>query len=84
MDVRQEDLYTGKVKDIFYGMDGSGWVMGRMLGKEIAMKKLNIVLVGLGFGGAFVPIYKDHPGVGSIGILIRTAALWRSLPERTG
>ena len=68
MDVRQEDLYTGKVKDIFYGMDGSGWVMGRMLGKEIIMKKLNIVLVGLGFGGAFVPIYKDHPGVGSIGI----------------
>lgn len=43
MDVRQEDLYTGKVKDIFYGMDGSGWVMGRMLGKEIIMKKLNIV-----------------------------------------
>ena len=42
--------------------------MGRMLEKEIIMKKLNIVLVGLGFGGAFVPIYKDHPGVGSIGI----------------
>ena len=34
------------------------------------MKKLNVVLVGLGFGGAFVPIYKDHPAVGNIGILI--------------
>jgi len=32
------------------------------------MKKLNVVLVGLGFGGAFVPIYKDHPAVGNIGI----------------
>ena len=59
MDVRQEDLYTGKVKDIFYGMDGSGWVMGRMLGKEIIMKKLNIVLVGLGFGSSGSGEYRD-------------------------
>lgn len=31
-------------------------------------KKLNIALVGLGFGGAFVPIYKAHPDVGTVGI----------------
>lgn len=30
--------------------------------------KLNIVLVGLGFGGSFVPIYRDHPNVGTLGI----------------
>jgi predicted dehydrogenase len=32
------------------------------------MKKINVVLVGLGFGGAFVDIYKHHPNVASIGL----------------
>ena len=32
------------------------------------MKKLNIALVGVGFGGAFVGIYKEHPMVASVGI----------------
>ena len=32
----------------------------------ISMKKLNVALVGLGFGGAFAPIYKAHPDVGEI------------------
>ena len=31
-------------------------------------KKLNVALVGLQFGGAFVPIWRDHPDVASIGI----------------
>ncbi|MGI6743918.1 MAG: Gfo/Idh/MocA family protein [Eubacteriales bacterium] len=30
------------------------------------MKKINIALVGLGFGGAFAPIYKEHPDVGKL------------------
>lgn len=30
--------------------------------------KLKAVVVGLGFGGAFVPIWRDHPDVGEIGI----------------
>ena len=30
------------------------------------MKKLNVALVGLGFGGAFAPIYKEHPNVGEV------------------
>ena len=30
------------------------------------MKKINVALVGLGFGGAFVDIYKHHPNVESI------------------
>ena len=32
------------------------------------MKKVNIALVGLGFGGAFAPIYREHPNVGTIGV----------------
>ena len=32
------------------------------------MKKLNIALVGLGFGESFLPIYLDHPNVGTVGI----------------
>jgi len=31
-------------------------------------KKLNVVLVGLGFGAAFVPIYRHHPDVGILGL----------------
>ncbi|MBQ9855224.1 MAG: Gfo/Idh/MocA family oxidoreductase, partial [Clostridia bacterium] len=30
------------------------------------MKKINIALVGLGFGGAFAEIYKEHPNVGEV------------------
>ena len=30
--------------------------------------KLKAVVVGLGFGGAFVSIWRDHPDVGEIGI----------------
>ncbi len=30
--------------------------------------KLNVVLVGLGFGGAFVPIYRHHPDIGTVGV----------------
>lgn len=32
------------------------------------MKKVNVAVVGLGFGGAFVDIYKHHPNVGEITI----------------
>lgn len=32
------------------------------------MKKLNIALVGLQFGGCFLPIYLDHPNVERVGI----------------
>ena len=30
------------------------------------MKKINVALVGLGFGGAFAEIYKAHPNVGEL------------------
>ena len=31
-------------------------------------KKLKAAVVGLGFGGAFVPIWRDHPDVACVGI----------------
>ncbi|MBQ1504647.1 MAG: Gfo/Idh/MocA family oxidoreductase, partial [Oscillospiraceae bacterium] len=30
------------------------------------MEKLNVALVGLGFGGAFAPIYAAHPDIGTL------------------
>lgn len=30
------------------------------------MEKINVALVGLGFGGAFADIYQNHPGVGRL------------------
>ncbi len=32
------------------------------------MQQINVALVGLGFGWGFVPIYVDHPDVGSVGV----------------
>lgn len=32
------------------------------------MKQLNVALVGLAFGGAFLPIYLDHPNVANVGV----------------
>ena len=32
------------------------------------MKKINVALVGVGFGGAFADIYKHHPNVGQISL----------------
>ncbi|MBR4429254.1 MAG: Gfo/Idh/MocA family oxidoreductase, partial [Clostridia bacterium] len=36
--------------------------------RRLQMKKLGVVLCGLGFGGAFAPIYRDHPDVRFIGL----------------
>ena len=37
-------------------------------GGLITMEKINVALVGVGFGGAFVDIYKHHPNVGEISL----------------
>lgn len=40
------------------------------------MKKINVALVGVGFGGAFVGIYKNHPNVGEVSLFdVNTEAL---------
>ena len=39
------------------------------------MKKINVALVGLGFGGAFLPIYREHPQVGKVKIFDINTAL---------
>lgn len=39
------------------------------------MKKINVVLVGLGFGSCFLPIYLDHPNVEKVGIFDANQAI---------
>ncbi len=48
------------------------------------MKKLHVALVGLGFGGAFAEIYKEHPDVGEVSIFDTDTALCREFAERFG
>ncbi|GGD89942.1 Gfo/Idh/MocA family protein [Paenibacillus nasutitermitis] len=48
------------------------------------MKKINIVLVGLGFGGAFAEIYKDHPNIGTIGIYDTNKEMLRNAANHYG
>jgi predicted dehydrogenase len=48
------------------------------------MEKLNVALVGLGFGGCFAPIYPKHPDVASFGIYDPNQGLAKSVSERLG
>ena len=48
------------------------------------MKKINIALVGLGFGGAFAEIYKCHPNVGVIGICDTNQKLAQTVSNACG
>ena len=36
-----------------------------------ATKKVNVAIVGLGFGKEFIPIYQKHPRVGEVAICAR-------------
>lgn len=45
-------------------------------------EKLNVVLVGLGFGSSFLPIYCDHPDVASVGIYDPNENLLQEMAER--
>jgi len=47
-------------------------------------RKLNVALVGLGFGGAFAGIYKQHPDVNEIGIYDTDKELMKKVSEHTG
>lgn len=48
------------------------------------MKKLNVALVGLGFGGAFLPIYVNHPDVEEVGIFDLNGELAKKFADRYG
>lgn len=45
-------------------------------------RKWNVALVGLGFGGAFVPIYRHHPDVGLLGLCDADMDKTRKFQER--
>jgi predicted dehydrogenase len=53
-------------------------------------KKINVALVGLGFGGAFAGIYKNHPNVSTAGIfdinkdLLKDAAKYHGIEKIYG
>jgi len=48
------------------------------------MKKINVVLCGMRFGAAFVPIYRDHPDVESVGICDTNPEVLRKVAEAHG
>ncbi len=48
------------------------------------MKKINVALVGLGFGGAFLPIYREHPQVGKVKIVDINTALQNHFKRKWG
>ena len=45
------------------------------------MKKLHVALVGLGFGGAFAPIYKEHPNVGKLTLFDTNPAVLKNTSD---
>lgn len=44
--------------------------------------KVSVVVVGLGFGGGFPPIYLDHPDVGRVAVCERNEERIRAVAER--
>jgi hypothetical protein len=48
------------------------------------MKKINVVLCGMRFGAAFVPIYRDHPDVESVGICDTNPEVLKRVAEAHG
>lgn len=48
------------------------------------MKKINVVLVGLGFGGAFGNIYRDHPDVETVGLYDANPDVLKAFSDYSG
>ena len=46
------------------------------------MKKIDVALVGLGFGSCFVPIWLDHPNVGQVTVCDTNEKLLQQMKER--
>jgi len=47
-------------------------------------KKVNVAIVGVGFGKEFIPIYQRHPGVGKVGICVRSKAALEDVGSKFG
>jgi predicted dehydrogenase len=47
-------------------------------------KKVNVAIVGVGFGKEFIPIYQRHPGVGKVGICVRNKASLEEVGSKFG
>jgi predicted dehydrogenase len=47
-------------------------------------KKVNVVIVGLGFGKEFIDIYRKHPKVGKVGICARSKAALEEAGNKFG
>jgi predicted dehydrogenase len=47
-------------------------------------EKINVALVGLGFGGAFAGIYKEHPNIESVALFDTNEALLKNAAEHHG
>lgn len=48
------------------------------------MDKINVVVCGIAFGGSFVPIFRDHPNVGKLGLFDIDRALLQKTAEHYG
>ncbi|WP_341840179.1 Gfo/Idh/MocA family oxidoreductase [Chitinophaga caseinilytica] len=46
------------------------------------MKQITVVIVGMGFGKEFIPIYQKHPNIKRVGICTRNPATLKELKER--
>lgn len=53
-------------------------------GKQMSTSKLNIAIVGLGFGREFIPIYQNHPQTNMYAICQRTRANLDDVGEQYG
>lgn len=46
------------------------------------MKKITVVIVGMGFGKEFIPIYQKHPNIKAVGICTRNPETLKELKEK--
>lgn len=67
---------VGKQPDGIYGEKGEPMMEQK--------NKINIAVVGLGFGGSFVPIYLDHPDVGMVGVFDTDTTLLQETVRQLG